>query len=123
MAQRKFSTTWNGVPIKVTSRIVSRYAWTTASIDVCVNESTVLRTAGVMKIYGDTVATFEHQGISHTAVLSWGKGALRSFPFRLEIDGILVADSRVPVQNWWTTFWPLTATLLLATVWHLLSSI
>ena len=32
MSQRKFSTTWNGIPIKVASRIVSRYAWTTEEL-------------------------------------------------------------------------------------------
>lgn len=75
-----------------------------------------------MRITGDTVATFEFEGVSHRVTLSWGKASLRSFPFRLEIDGDLIADSRVPISNWWLAYWPLAAIFLLAFVWGMLGS-
>ena len=43
-------TSWKGVPVQVTSRIIGRYAWTTATIDVSINGNTVLRTDGVAKL-------------------------------------------------------------------------
>jgi len=114
--------TWKGASVHVTSRIIGRYAWTTASIDVSVNGKTVLRSGGVMKITGDTVSTFEHEGASHRVALSWGGISLRSFPFRLEIDGDLIADSRVFVSNWWVAYWPLAAVCLFALLWRILGS-
>jgi hypothetical protein len=122
MSERNCIASWNGTSVQVTSKIISRYAWTTATIGVSVNGNTVLSTGGVAKIAGDTAATFEHEGTPHKAVLSWRRGSLRSFPFRLEIDGALVADSRVPVSNWWVAWWPLAATFLLALLWKMLTS-
>lgn len=114
--------TWKGASVQVTSRIIARYLWTTASINVSVTGKTVLRSGGVMRITGDTVATFEYEGVSHRVALSWGKASLRSFPFQLEIDGDLIADSRVLISNWWLAYWPLAAIFLLAFVWGMLGS-
>ena len=122
MSKRNSIASWNGASVQVTSRIISRYAWTTATIDVSINGNTVLRTGGVMKISGDSTATFEHERTPHKAVLRWRKGSFRSFPFRLEIDGALVADSRVSVSNWWMAWWPLMGTFLLALLWRTLTS-
>lgn len=104
--------TWKGASIEVTSRIVARYAWTTASIEVSVNGRTVLRSGGVMKIAGDSAASFEYAGMSHQATLSWGRASFRSFPFRLEVDGELIADSCVRTSNWWLAYWPVAAIFL-----------
>jgi len=112
--------TWKGASVHVSSRIIGRYAWTTASIDVSVNGKTILRSGGVMKITGGAVSTFEHEGASHKIALSWGRISLRSFPFRLEIDGDLIADSRVYVSNWWVAYWPLVAVFLFALLWRVL---
>lgn len=120
MAKRRYSTSWNGSSVEVTSRIVDRYGWTTASIDVTVDGHTVLRTGGVMKIRGSHAETFDHAGRPHKAILSWSRGSLRYFPFRLEMDDILIADSRVFVTNWWIAWWPLTVTMALALVWLLM---
>lgn len=113
MAKREYSTSWNSASVEVTSRIISRYGWTTASIDVAVDGDTVLRTGGVLKIRGSHTAMFDYDGKSHKAVLSWGRGSLRFFPFRLEVDDILVAESRVFIENWWSAWWPMNATLVL----------
>jgi hypothetical protein len=122
MPQRNAATNWKGVPVQVTSKIISRYAWTTATIDVSINGKTILRTGGVAKIAGDTTAAFEHEHTRHQAVLRWQKGTLRSFPFQLEIDGVLIADSRVAVSNWWIAWWPMTGTLVTALLWRVLIS-
>jgi hypothetical protein len=122
MSKRNSVASWNGASVQITSQIISRYAWTTATIDVSINGNTVLRTGGVMKTAGDTTVTFEYERTPHKAVLRWRNGSLRSFPFQLEIDGALVADSRAPVSNWWLAWWPLTATFLLALLWRMLTS-
>lgn len=103
------------------AHIVSRYAWTTASIDVSVDGSVVLRTGGAMKVTGTATAKFEHEGMPRQVALSWGAGRLHSFPSRLEIDSFLVANSRVTVSNWWSAYWPLAAVIALAALWHFCS--
>lgn len=113
--------TWKGASVQVTSRIIGRYAWTTASIDVSVDGKIVLRSGGVMKITGHAASAFEHEGVAHNVGLSWGRISLRSFPFRLEIDGDLIADSRVFVSNWWVAYWPLAVALLFLFLWRILS--
>jgi hypothetical protein len=122
MGTRKFSISWQDTSIQVTSRIISRYAWTTASIDVLVAGESILSTSGVKKVTGGTSASFDYEGTSHRAVLNWGAGSLRSFPFKLEIDGLLIASSRVPVSNWWMAWWPLTTTTAVFLVWCFLRS-
>ena len=119
---REPNLTWKGASVRVTSRIIGRYAWTTASIDVSVNGKTILKSGGVMKISGDTVSTFEHEGVAHMAALSWGRMSLRSFPYRLEIDGDLIADSRVFVSNWWVAYWLLAGVFILALLWRVFAS-
>jgi len=122
MANRTVSTSWVGVPVLVTSRFISRYAWTTATIEVAVNGRSILSTGGVMKITGSTTTTFEHNGTRHEAKLSWGRGSVFSFPVKLEIDGALVADSRVGLSNWWLAFWPFTVTIMIGLLIYLFSS-
>jgi hypothetical protein len=97
---------WNGVAVLVTSRLISRFAWTTASIDVWVDGNRVLRSGGALRFTGNHTETFHLGDATHEAKLTWGTGWLRSFPYKLEIDGTVVAESRVVTENWWLIFWP-----------------
>jgi hypothetical protein len=101
------SVAWNGVAVMVTSRLVSRYFWTTASIDVWLDGNRVLSSGGVLRVTGNHTESFRFGDATHQAKLTWGAGWLRSFPFKLEVDGTLVAESRVVTENWWLVFWPL----------------
>jgi hypothetical protein len=92
--------TWQNLPITVQARRVPRYFWTTSSIDVFLAGQCVLRTGGQMKLTGSYSASFAVDGVIHTVELSWGTGYLWSFPYKLQIDGAPVAESRVYVQNW-----------------------
>jgi len=97
---------WRGTPVSITARLVPRYVWQSTSIDVAVDGRVVLRTGGVFKFVGKHAETFESDGIEHIVEVSWGKAVLRSFPFSLSIDGMVVVESRVPVANWWLALWP-----------------
>lgn len=97
---------WNNTTVEVTARIIPRYAWTTASIDVAIGGDTVLDTGGVLKIVGTHMGTFEFHGVKHSIEITWGEATLRSFPFRLFIDGFPLLASRVPIANWWLALWP-----------------
>ncbi len=98
---------WSGVAVRVTSRLVSRYAWTTVSIDVWIDGDRVLSSGGALQFTGKHIQSFHFGKATHEAKLTWGTSWLRSFPFKLEIDGALVDESRVVIENWWLGFWPL----------------
>ena len=95
-----------GKPVSITARLVPRFAWQTASIDIAVSDRNVLRTGGVRTIVGKHTETFASDGIEHCVEVKWSKGSLRSFPFSLCIDGLPVVESRVPIANWWLSLWP-----------------
>lgn len=95
---------WHGSIVEVTARLIPRFLWTTASIDVFLDGSCILRTGGQLKITGSSSAEFYHGGSVHHVELSWGQADLRSFPYQLQIDGAKVAVSRVFVQNWRLVF-------------------
>ena len=91
---------WQDSPVNVQARLVPRFLWTTASIDVFLGEQCILRTGGQVKFTGSQSARFTHSGSSHTAELSWGaNGSSFSFPYQLRIDGVLVSTSRVSIRN------------------------
>ncbi len=97
-------TRWRGCTVEVTARLVPRYLWSTASIDVHLDGRCILRTGGQRKIVGSSTAEFQHDGESHTVALSWDQVrsdgfAGLSFPFHLSIDDAKVAASEVPVEN------------------------
>lgn len=100
--------TWQGSKVEVEARLIPRFLWTTASIDVFLDGDCILRTGGQLKAIGSQVVSFAHAGSVHTAELSWGMGVLWSFPYQLRLDGSLVSQSRVRVRNW-----PLGVLLLL----------
>jgi hypothetical protein len=91
---------WHGSPIDVQARLVPRFLWSTASIDVFVDQQCILRTGGQLKATGSHSTTFTHSGSTYTAELSWGCGLLFSFPYKLRIDGTPISEARVRVQNW-----------------------
>ena len=91
---------WQGNEIQVTARLLPRFLWSTASIDVSVAGTCVLQTGGQPRITGASSSEFSRNGVVHRAELAWRRGALCSFPYRLQIDGVLVSESRVRVENW-----------------------
>ena len=92
---------WQDSPVDVQARLVPRFLWVTASIDVFLGEQCILCTGGQLKFTGSHSTTFTHSGSTHTAELSWGTSGLSSsFPYRLQIEGTPVSASRVPIRNW-----------------------
>src|ERR1700693_4926318 len=102
---------WRGQPVLVTSTLIPRFLWQTASIDVFVNGECILRTGGKLKLTGSHTNQFIHSGMPYEAVLSWSFASLRSFPFQLSIDGERVLESRVYTSNWPLSLWPLAILL------------
>jgi hypothetical protein len=92
-------TRWNGRAVEVTARLISRYLWSTASIDVFLDGECILRTGGQMKTIGSSEDEFYHDGSVHAVKLTWGAPQQLSFPFQLWIDGAKVMVSDVAVAN------------------------
>jgi hypothetical protein len=99
-------TTWELEEVTVTARLVPRYAFMSASIDVEVGGKLVLATGGVYKFVGVHTQTFERNGKLHRVELSWKTGGFRAFPIRLAIDGAPLLESDVRILNWWLMYWP-----------------
>ena len=92
---------WHDKAVDVQSRLVPRYLWSTASIDVFLDGQLILSTGGQMKFTGAHSTTFTQGGTTHTAELCWGgSGFGFSFPCQLKIDGVLISTSRVHIRNW-----------------------
>jgi hypothetical protein len=108
---------WKRQSLLVTSTLISRFLWQTASIDVFLNGECVLRTGGKFKFTGSHTSQFAQSGASHEAVLSWGAASLRSFPFQLSIDGERVLESRVYTSNWALSLLPWAIGLALLIYW------
>jgi hypothetical protein len=116
---------WQDGTVDVQARLVPRFLWTTASIDVFLDGQCILRTGGQFKFTGSQATTFAHSGATHTVELSWGVTfSLFSIPYQLRIDGVQVSASRVPIRNW-----PLGMTVailggvLLAIIIHLIDGL
>jgi hypothetical protein len=92
-------TRWHGRAVEVTARLIPRYLWTTASIDVFLDGQYILRTGGQMKAVGSSSAEFHLDGSVHSVELSWGAAQGFSFPYQLWIDGAKVVVSEVAVEN------------------------
>jgi len=116
-AQRVVSASWQGQPVAVSCRMVCRYGWTSASIDVAVGDQVVLRTGGVAKLTGEHTEQFEVRGMRHVAGLKWGRAWWHAFPFALKIDDVAVIESRVRIGNWWLAWWPFYLTLGVGILW------
>ena len=90
---------WHGSEVQVKARLVPRYGWTTASIDVFLDGRCILRTGGQKKVTGSSWAVFDHDGSRHFVELSWGMARGLEFPYVLRINDAKVALSEVPVEN------------------------
>jgi len=112
---------WRGRAVEVTGHLIPRYLWTTASIDVFIDSECVLRTGGQLKSVGGTTADFYDSGSTHEIALHWRCPLLTGFPIRITIDGELVAESYVTVDNWQLALWPvlLVGAGAVATLWRL----
>jgi hypothetical protein len=95
---------WEGSTVEVRARVVPRYFWTTASIDVFLDGRCILQTGGQKRATGESFAEFEHGGRMHTAELFWGVARMEltrgiMFPYQLLIDEAKVVASEVRVEN------------------------
>ena len=90
---------WHGSEVLVKARLVPRYGWTTASIDVFLDGRCIVRTGGQTKVTGSSWAVFDHDGSRHFVELSWGMARGLEFPYVLRINDAKVALSEVPVEN------------------------
>lgn len=111
---------WNGSPVSVTARLVPRYAWTSATIDVFIEEEPVSRTGGVMKLVGKHSEVFHSAQGEHTAEVQWGRAGYVPSLSNLTIDSTLVLESQVSIQNWWLALWPWGLVLAVA-CWQFLA--
>jgi hypothetical protein len=73
--------------------------WTTASIDVYLDDLCVLRSGGQFKLTGSHSTTFTDGGTEHRMELTWGGSGGFCFPYQLRIDDVLVADALVAIEN------------------------
>jgi hypothetical protein len=95
---------WEGSTVEVRARVVPRYLWTTASIDVFLDGRCILKTGGQRKAVGSSFAEFHHGGDVHSAELSWGHARMGhaldlTFPYQLFFDGAKIAVSEISVEN------------------------
>jgi hypothetical protein len=75
-----------------------------------------------MKSVGVSTAQFYDSGSIHDIALEWGRARIPEFPIKITIDGQVVAESRVSVDNWPLALWPLILFGILgaAGVWAIL---
>jgi hypothetical protein len=92
---------WRGSTVEVKARLVPRYFWTTASIDVYLDGQCILQTGGQQKVTGSSWADFDHGGSKHSVELSWEAVRGFEFPYVLRINDAKVALAGVPVENAW----------------------
>src|SRR5262245_32270742 len=64
---------WKDSALEVTARLIPRFVWMTASIDVVLNGQPILRSGGEMRITGSAVSEFDYRGSVHRCELSWGQ--------------------------------------------------
>jgi hypothetical protein len=78
--QTDFMISWQGKAVSVRARYVPRFVWTTASIDVYLDDRCVLRTGGQFKLTGSHSATFTDGSTEHRMELTWGGSGGFRFP-------------------------------------------
>ena len=105
---------WHDKTVRVQARLVPRFVWTTASIDVFLGDQRVVCTGGQFKMTGSHSSTFTDGVLEHQAILSWGQVRRHRFPYQLQIDGVTVDDAHVDVTNWRMGYIP--ALLVVASV-------
>jgi len=90
---------WKGKKVRVRARLVPRFLWTTSSIDVYLDGECAFRTGGKLAVIGSHSAAFRGAGSEHRMELSWGRSRNFFFPYQLRIDGVMVDEARVQVEN------------------------
>jgi hypothetical protein len=90
---------WHNKPITVTARSLPRFIWTTASIDVFLDGQCILRTGGQAKLTGGHSASFTEGGSPHQVELTWELSRGFGFPYKVLIDGAVVEEGNVQIEN------------------------
>lgn len=91
--------TWRGKKVTVRANLVSRFLFSSASINVYLDGECVFRTGGKIQSIGSHSAVVRIGGSEHQMEVTWQRSRKFCFPYQLKIDGELVADSQVPVEN------------------------
>ncbi len=91
--------TWRGKTVKVRAHLVPRFLFSSASIDVYLNGECVFRTGGKINPTGSHSAAVRIGGSEHQIEVAWGRSRNFCFPYQLRIDGELVTESLVQVEN------------------------
>jgi len=92
---------WRDRTLEVKARVLPKYLWSTASIDVYLDDAAIIRTGGVMRLKGLNEVQFDEGGETHSVALSWRSPAQgMSFPYQLSVDGKIVLESEVRPPNW-----------------------
>ena len=92
---------WQNGKLDVRARMIPKYLWTTASIDVYLDDLCILKTGGQLTTRGMKTSDFQYNGLSHVAELSWTPPRNGLFyPFRLEIDQQVIDSAEVYIRNW-----------------------
>jgi hypothetical protein len=103
---------WRGKAVQVRAISVPRYLWTSASIDVYLDGERVFRTGGKINPTGGHAETVRIGGAEHRMEVTWGLSRGFKFPYQLKIDGELVVNSVVKVENGAMIFIPSTLIVL-----------
>jgi hypothetical protein len=93
----------NITPI-VKAHILAKHLWTSASIDVYLDELCISKTGGQWRLRGVQRSEFYLNDETHTAELSWLPRRGLYFPYQLSIDGHKISDSKVYIYNWPAAF-------------------
>jgi|ERR1035437_3613973 hypothetical protein len=111
---------WRDKTVRVKARLIPRYLWLTASVDVYLDDECILRSGGKFKIMGSYSAPFNCDGSTHRVDLRCGLARIRHFPYLLQIDGTAVDDSQVYVQNWPMAYviWSIIMPALVILIWR-----
>lgn len=91
---------WRNATVEIKASLVPRFLWITASLDVFLSGQCILRTGGGFKFKGACSNEFDHAGERHKVQVRWGVSGLWSFPYQLQIDNEVIAESRVYLRNW-----------------------
>ena len=92
---------WQNGKLDVRARMTPKYLWTTASIDVYLDEFCILKTGGQLTTKGMKISDFQYNGLNHVVELSWTPPRNGLFyPFRLAINQKIVDNAEVYVRNW-----------------------
>ena len=92
---------WNNCTVTVRAHSVPRLLFTSASIDVYLDGDCILRSGGKASLTGGCTEPFTHAGAQHQVDLRWGHSRWYRFPYEVRIDGQLVDQGVVPVENWY----------------------